>query len=143
MEVGLLGGKSRMKVREGRGLELRLLSAFEVMQARREAEELARGGDREKALCSNACLLARALERDGKPVFSSGEQALEKLRVEEITALAEQWADLNRTENRSVFDGEEQVEAAKKGWSTRLRSALCGACSGLFRRSRRSGGPER
>ena len=44
--------------------ELRLLSALEVLEARREAEGLARG-EAEAALCANACLLARALERGG------------------------------------------------------------------------------
>ena len=45
------------------GMRLRLLSALEVLQARREAGELAQE-DRERALCSNACLLARALEQE-------------------------------------------------------------------------------
>ena len=43
------------------GSELRLLSALEVLEARREAAQLAEGQG-ERALCSNACLLARALE---------------------------------------------------------------------------------
>ena len=57
------------------GMQLRLLSALEVLQARREAGELWET-EHERALCSNACLLARALEEDGKPVFSSGREVL-------------------------------------------------------------------
>ena len=45
----------------GRGWSLRLLPAWEAMEARAEGEELA-GEGREGALCANACLLARALE---------------------------------------------------------------------------------
>ena len=62
------------------------LSALEVLEARREAEGLARA-PKEHALCSNACLLARALEtEEGSPVFSGGEAVLAGLRVEEIAA---------------------------------------------------------
>ena len=48
------------------GMRLRLLSALEVLQARREAGGLARA-PKEHALCSNACLLARALETWPRP----------------------------------------------------------------------------
>ena len=60
----LLAGARRTAAEEGQGLELRLLSAREVLEARREAAGLTRE-DRERALCANACLLARALERGG------------------------------------------------------------------------------
>lgn len=39
------------------GVQLRLLTAQEVLEARREATALA-GEDRDRALCSNACLVA-------------------------------------------------------------------------------------
>ena len=42
------------------GVQLRLLTAQEVLEARREATALA-GEDRDRALCSNACLLAQEL----------------------------------------------------------------------------------
>ena len=54
----------RERVRLENGMELRLLSALEILQARREAVELAKGAE-ELPLCSNACLLARAMERRG------------------------------------------------------------------------------
>ena len=63
----MLERRERLKLEDGR--ELRLLSALEVLEARREAEGLARG-EAEAALCANACLLARALERGGQPVRS-------------------------------------------------------------------------
>ena len=59
MEYSILAGRDRISLNNG--MDLRLLSALEVLQARREAAELA-GEERERALCSNACLLARALE---------------------------------------------------------------------------------
>ena len=74
MGASILAGRDRMDL--DNGMRLRLLSALEVLQARREAEELAQS-ERERALCSNACLLARALEtQEGEPVFSSGREGL-------------------------------------------------------------------
>ena len=125
------GRRDRRAVPEG---ELRLLSAWEVLQARREGDELARDGQ-ERALCHNACLVARALEGRGGPVFDSGRQALEQLRVEDIARLAGEWADFNRARNPSPLQGGEELDRAKKGWSTRLMSAFsgaCSACSALF-----------
>ena len=122
----LLAGPDRVKAAEG---ELRLLSAREVLEARREGDELARDG-KERALCRNACLIARALERRGKPVFEDGRAALDGLRVEDIARLADQWAAFNREWNPSPLDGEEVVRRRKKAWSTRIMSAFSGACSG-------------
>ena len=59
MAGSILAARDRIPL--DNGMELRLLSALEMLQARREAAELA-GEERERALCSNACLLARALE---------------------------------------------------------------------------------
>ncbi|MEG1858135.1 MAG: hypothetical protein RR216_05290 [Pseudoflavonifractor sp.] len=124
--MALLAGLERLAL--GDGLELRLLSALEVLQARREAERLAEG-DRERALCSNACLLARALERDGQAAFESGEAVLMGLTAAEIGRLAKRWAEFNRGENPSPEDGEDRIDPIKKAWSTRLMSAFSGACS--------------
>ena len=74
MSASILAGRDRMDL--DNGMQLRLLSALEVLQARREAEELAQE-ERERPLCSNACLLSRALEtQEGEPVFSSGREVL-------------------------------------------------------------------
>ena len=87
------------------GGELKLLSVREVMQAWREGEELsAEGGER--ALCSNAALIARALLREGKPLYPDGRAVLEALGAEEIAALADRWAAFNREENPSPLEGE-------------------------------------
>lgn len=137
----LLAGRRTTALRERPEWTLRLLSAAEVLQARREAGELARE-ERERALCSNACLLARALEKNGTAVFPSGAAVLEQLQVGEIASFSEQWARFNEEENPSPEDGEERVEALKKAWSMRLMSALSGACSealACFRRLSRPG----
>lgn len=118
-------GKDRCRVAEG---ELRLLSAREVLEARREGAELARDG-RERALCANACLLARALERNGKPQYADGREVLDRFRVEEIVRLSGQWAQFNREWNPSPQDREEETDRRKKAWSTRIMSAFNGACS--------------
>ena len=125
MDRAFWAGPSRVKVKEG---TLRLLSAREVLEARREGDELARDG-RERALCRNACLIAKALERAGRPVFESGRTALDGLRVEDIARLADAWAAFNRACNPSPLDGEEETRRRKKAWSTRVMSAFSGACS--------------
>lgn len=124
----LLAGRERETLELGDGTQLRLLTAFEVLEVGREALELT-VREREKALCSNACLLAKALERNGTPVFHSGAEVLEHMRVEEIAELSRRWAEFNRRENPSPEDREERVDGLKKAWSTRLMSALNGACS--------------
>ena len=131
MRDGLLSGPDRLELEDGR--TLRLLSAMEALQARREAAGLARD-ERERALCSNACVVARALEKGGRPVYQSGQAVLEDLTVEGITALARRWAAFDREENPSLTEGEERVDALKKVWSTRRRSAFGGVCSGLLGR---------
>ena len=119
MEHGFWVGPDRVKVDGG---ELRLLSAWEVLEARREGDALAREYG-ERALCRNACLVAKALERGGRAVFESGQAALDGLRVEDIARLADAWAELNRACNPSPLDGEREIERRKKAWSTRVMSA--------------------
>ena len=127
-ELTALLSDGRVRLELGDGRQLRLLSALEVLEVRREAAGLIRE-DREKALCSNACLLARAVMRGEESVFADGREVLERLRVEEIAELSRRWAEFNRRENPSPEDGEERVDALKKAWSTRLMSALSGVCS--------------
>ena len=125
MDDRFWAGPDRVKVDEG---ELRLLSAREVLEARREGDALARDG-RERALCRNACLIARALERGDEPVFADGEAVLDRLRVEDIARLADRWAQFNRCCNPSPLDGVQEIQRRKKAWSTRVMSAFSGACS--------------
>lgn len=121
----LLSGPDRLELEDGR--QLRLLSAMEVLQARREGAALAQS-ERERALCSNACLLSRALERDGSAVFSSGGEVLRELTVEQIGTLARMWGQFNREVNPAPSSAPERVEALKKVWSARRRSGCSGAC---------------
>ena len=125
MERGFWTGPDRVKIKVG---ELRLLSAWEALEARREGDALAQDG-RERALCRNACLLARALERKGRPVFADGQAVLNALRVEDVARLSAAWAAFNRERNPSALEGEEEISRRKKAWSTRLMSAFNGACS--------------
>ena len=140
MRKDIGAGRERMRLEDGR--ELRLLSALEVLQARREAEELAQS-EGERALCANACLLARALENHGRPVFDSGKAVLAAMGIREIGALAAKWAAFDREENPSPEDGRERALALKKAWSTRPMSAFAGVCSNALARFRRRSGPNR
>ena len=130
---GVWVGPDRVKIDEG---ELRLLSAREVLEARREGDSLAADG-RERALFRNACLIARALERNGQAVFADGLAVLDALRVEDIAELADRWAQFNRECNPSAMDGEREIQRRKKAWSTRVMSAFSGACSACLALCRR------
>ena len=110
------------RLRLGKGRSMRLLTAMEVLEARREAESLASEG-KERAVCSNACLIARALEWRGRQIYSDGRAVLESMRIEEIGELARAWAGFNKAVNPSVLDGEKAVEQLKKAWSMRRMSA--------------------
>lgn len=111
MGLSILAGKDRKRL--DNGMDLRLLSALEVLQARREAETLAQG-ERERALCSNACLLARALTAQNKPVFESGQAVLGALTVHEIAALSRQWREFDRSENPALEISAGELEDIKK-----------------------------
>ena len=119
MEGSILAQKDRITLHNG--MDLRLLSALEVLQARREAAELARE-DRERALCSNACLLARALERteDHSPVFADGQGVLVGLTVEEIAALAARWSEFRKESCPGLDLSETELELKKNSARTPL-----------------------
>lgn len=72
------------------GGRLEAVPPWDLALARREAEELGRGED--KALWDNACLVARALRRRGRRVYSSGEAVVEHLSPARIETLARRWA---------------------------------------------------
>ncbi len=113
MEGSILAQRDRVPLENG--MALRLLSALEVLQARREAAELAQE-DRERALCSNACLLARALEHgeEHEPVFRDGRAVLAGLTVEEIAGLAARWDKLRRESDPGLDLSGEELETLKK-----------------------------
>lgn len=116
----ILAGADRMELENG--MELRLLSALEVLEARREAAQLAESQG-ERALCSNACLLARALESGEKPVFDSGRAVLAGLTVSEIAALAGRWREFDRKENPSAARNSGGVGKRKKKTSRQPRGS--------------------
>ena len=113
MGLSILAGRDRLALENG--MELRLLSALEVLEARREAAELA-AAEGERALCSNACLLARALEQgeDRRPVFPDGRAVLAGLTVEEIGALAARWGEFRRESDPGLELSREELERVKK-----------------------------
>ncbi|MCI8421939.1 MAG: hypothetical protein HFF50_00185 [Lawsonibacter sp.] len=127
MGVSILAERDRVSL--DNGMDLRLLSALEILQARREAEELV-GEDRERALCSNACLLARALEytQGHGPVFSDGRAVLAALTVEEISALASRWGELHRSCNPGLTVSEEELENVKKNSEPTRPDGCGGGC---------------
>ena len=110
MPLSMLAGRDRMPL--GNGFDLRLLSALEVLQARREGSELAQDG-REQALCSNACLLARALEEEGSPVFEDGRAVLAGLTAAEIAALSARWSAFSRENDPGLELSQEELETVK------------------------------
>ena len=95
MSMSILAQQDRVSL--GNGMVLRLLSAGELLQARRQAHELARSA-LEQPLCSNACLVALVLEVEGEeqPFFRDVEEVLATLTAEEIELLARRWDDFRR-----------------------------------------------
>lgn len=129
MHRSLLGGPSELELEDGR--RLRLLSAMEVLEARREALWLAQG-ERERALCSNACLLARAMIKDDRVVFRDGADVLAQMTAEEIGTLAKRWTQFNAQANPGPDAESTQVDALKNVWSTPGKSGCTGACCDPF-----------
>ena len=101
------GGLTALPLADGRSL--RLLTDREILEARREG--LTMEGDR--ALNSNACLLARALVREGEPVYLSGRAVRKALSPEEIQDLAGAWAAFDRRENPGLTAPAARVEDLK------------------------------
>ena len=118
------------RVELGDGRVLRLLSAFEVLEAQREAEELNRRmGLRDRGLCANACLLARALEgEDRQPMFPDGRAVLEGLTPEEIETLSARWDRFRRSVNPGPDLSGEELENVKKNSVTTERTGCAGGC---------------
>ena len=127
MTGSILAQRDRISLENG--MDLRLLSALEMLQARREAEELA-GTEWEQALCSNACLLARALEQseDHSPVFQDGREVLAGLTMGEIEALAARWSVFSRESDPGLDLSGEELENVKKNSAAMRESGCAGGC---------------
>ena len=140
MVWSILAGADRMELENG--MELRLLSALEVLEARREAAQLAESQG-ERALCSNACLVARAVVRRGRPVYGSGEEVLHRLTVGQVETLARRWMAFYQEEGLGTGLERSRLDQLKKAWSTCRGSAFGGMCSNVLGRCRRRNGPRR
>ena len=123
MSLSMLAGKERLCL--GNGFDLRLLSALEVLQARREGSELAEDG-RELALCSNACLLERS--EDQTPVFSDGKAVLAGMTAEEIARLAGRWSGFRQENDPGLDLPEDGLEQVKKNSVTIPENGCGGGC---------------
>lgn len=109
-----LGGRRERAVPlRGRTCRLRVVSAREALEARREAGELA-GTGADRGLAANGALVARALYRDGGRLFRDGAEVLEQLSPGEIAELARGLAELDRRENPSPEGPWEETEARKR-----------------------------
>ena len=108
MSLSILAKEDRLSL--GSGMHLRLLCARDLLEARREAHELAKSA-LEQPLCSNACLVAKALwvDEEETPLFHSGEEVLAVLTAEEIELLACRW-DRFRSSSRPL-----EQEAVESG----------------------------
>lgn len=95
------------------GMELRLVSAWELLAIRQEALKLSRS-EADRGLCVNACLMAYALESEGVALFEDGEAVLKGLSVEEIANLAKLWREFNEKVNPSPCLPQEELDSLKK-----------------------------
>ncbi len=108
---------------QGSGWALRTLPALELLQARREAAGLAKDRQ-ERALCANACLLARVLRdgETGQPVFPDGKAVLAGLTAEEIGGLAARWSAFRRAND----PGLDRLCPDCRGRALEERCPVCG-----------------
>lgn len=105
------------------GRALRRLTETEEMQARREAMALA-VNEMDLPLCSNACLVARALVCDGEPVYADGRAVLDGMTGAEIEDLARRWAAFRREDGVGLGLGEARLAELKAGFAARPRQRL-------------------
>ena len=93
----LFAGSGKKRLEDG--LELRAVPAAAVLQARREALDSGAQEDGALGLWMNACVLARALYKDGQRVFSGGEAVMQTASAEKIERWMQAYAALCREQN--------------------------------------------
>ena len=93
----LFAGSGRRALDDG--MELRVVPASAVLQARREAMEKSADDAQTLGLWMNACMLARAIYRDGARVFADAQALLQAVSMQKIERWAESYAALCREEN--------------------------------------------
>ena len=95
----------------GQSLEMRLLPACEMLLLM----ERASGEDEfSDALNTEAAVAAASLEKDGRAVFSSTEEVLKTLSVEELHGFMEAYQSWSRRDDPGVDAPEKDIEALKK-----------------------------
>lgn len=106
-----LGGSGKTKAEDD--LELRLIPAAALLQARQEAQTLAGGDEALLGLCFNACIVAQAAYRpDGARVFESGEAVLKRIPAERIGAWAGKYLALCGEAAPRGRDAQESLQRA-------------------------------
>ena len=117
----LFAGDGRREIENG--LELRVVPAFAVLQARREAMAACAEDDAALGLWVNACLLARAVFKDGARAFSSGEMVLKTVSAETVERWMQTYAELCREENPacSAENAEKAAAALQSAEYERLK----------------------
>lgn len=95
--LNFLGGRGRAKIEN---VELRLISAAALLQARKEAQELAEEDQEALGLCLNACILAQAAYReDGERMFRDGMDVMQRISAERIGRWTKRYLELCAEEN--------------------------------------------
>lgn len=107
----LLGGSR--EIRRPGGYSLRVLTAGELLEVKAEVEEMCPEGA-EKSLWSNACILARAVHENGKPVFSEGK------------ALMDCWSGEKIAEEMDAYRTMAEDTAPELGQAKKLEAILQG-----------------
>lgn len=97
----------------------RRLSAWTLLQLRREILAGTYADEREQALWANAALLAKSLYRGEEPVYGCAEEVLRALGADEINDLIERYAAPERTE-----------ETTESGWNSAFDAACYKALTG-------------
>lgn len=111
-------------VLEGQPLRLVPPKAAQILEAKAEALRM-EPAEEARVLCSNACLLARALLREDGPAFGNGTQVLKALTPAQIEALSQRLARLCQAETPGVetpgLAVEDYKEALRSDKAGRLR----------------------
>ena len=109
----LFAGSGKRRLEDG--WELRVVPAFAVLQARREALERSTQDDGALGLWMNACVLARALYKDGQRAFSDGEAVMQAASAEKIERWMQAYAALCREDNPACSEENARLAAQALG----------------------------
>lgn len=109
----LFAGSGKRRLEDG--WELRVVPAFAVLQARREALERSAQDDGALGLWMNACVLARALYKDGQRAFSDGEAVMQAASAEKIERWMQAYAALCREDNPACSEENARLAAQALG----------------------------